>query len=156
MKSAFIHDAAITNAKIGNAAVDSAKIANATIVDGDIASATITGAKIGSATITGANIASATITSANIQAATIATANIADGAITNAKIDDVIQSTAYSAGSAGWKIDKDGSAELNNATFRGTLDVESASSGARLEITNSVLKVFDSSNTLRVKLGNLS
>jgi len=156
MKSAFIHDAAITNAKIGNAAVDSAKIANATIVDGDIASATITGAKIGSATITGANIASATITSANIQDATIATADIADAAITNAKIDDVIQSTAYSAGSAGWKIDKDGSAELNNATFRGTLDVESASSGARMEITNSALKVYDSSNVLRVKLGNLS
>lgn len=156
MKSAFIHDAAITNAKIGNAAVDSAKIANATIVDGDIASATITGAKIGSATITGANIASATITSANIQNATIATADIADAAITNAKIGGAIQSTAYSAGSAGWKIDKDGSAELNNATFRGTLDVESASSGARLEITNSVLKVFDSSNVLRVKLGNLS
>ena len=156
MADAFIKNGTITNAKIGNAAIDSAKIANATIVDGDIASATITGAKIGSATITGANIASATITSANIQNATIATADIADAAITNAKIDDVIQSTAYSAGSAGWKIDKDGSAELNNATFRGTLDVESASSGARMEITNSALKVYDSSNVLRVKLGNLS
>jgi len=87
MKSAFIHDAAITNAKIGNAAVDSAKIANATIVAGDIANATITGAKIGSATITGANIASATITNANIQDATIDTAKIANAAISLAKID---------------------------------------------------------------------
>ena len=99
---------------------------------------------------------SATITSANIQDAAIVTADIADAAITNAKISGAIQSSAYASGSAGWKIDKDGSAELNNATFRGTLDVESASTGARMEITNSALKVFDSSNVLRVKLGNLS
>jgi len=156
MKSAFIHSASITTAMIGDAAVDSAKIADATIVNGDIADATISGAKIGSATITGANIASATITSAKIADATIVNGNIADAAITNAKISGAIQSSAYASGSAGWKIDKDGSAELNNATFRGTLDVESASTGARMEITNSALKVFDSSDVLRVKLGNLS
>ena len=166
IKAAFIHEATITNAMIGDAAVDSAKIADATIVDGDIASATITGAKIGSATITGANIASATITNANIQDATISTAKIGDAQITTAKIGDaqitnakvanVIQSSNYSSGSAGWKINKAGEMEMNNATFRGALDVKSSATGERTVVTNSGVKVFDSSNVVRVKLGDLS
>ena len=154
MNSAMIGDATITNAKIGDAAIDSAKIANATIVAADIANATITGAKIDSATITNANIASGTITSANIQDATIATADIANGAIENAKIGNVIQSAAYSAGSAGWKIDKTGAMEMNNATFRGTLDV-GGSSGSRVKITSDKIEVYNGS-TLRVKIGNLA
>jgi uncharacterized protein YjbI with pentapeptide repeats len=151
---------------IGDAAVDSAKIADATIVNGDIANATISGAKIDSATITSANIASATITSANIASATITSANILDGtitsadianaAITNAKIGNTIQSASYTSGSAGWKIDKTGDVELNAATFRGALSVKSSATGERTEITNSSIKVFDSSNVLRVKLGNLA
>ena len=166
MKSAFIHAATITTAMIGDAAVDSAKIADATIVNGDIANATISGAKIDSATITSANIASATITSANIASATITSANILDGtitsadianaAITNAKIGNTIQSASYTSGSAGWKIDKTGDVELNAATFRGALSVKSSATGERTEITNSSIKVFDSSNVLRVKLGNLA
>ena len=42
-----------------------------------------------------------------------------------------------------------------NATFSGTLNVKSAASGARLEITNNVIKVFDASGVLRVKIGDL-
>lgn len=42
------------------------------------------------------------------------------------------------------------------ATFSGSLDVKSAASGARLEIKNDVIKVFDATGTLRVKIGNLS
>lgn len=42
------------------------------------------------------------------------------------------------------------------ATFSGTLDVKSAASGARLEIKNDVIKVYDANGTLRVKLGNLA
>lgn len=154
MDTAMIADATITNAKIGDAAITSAKIANATIVAGDIADATITGAKIGSATITGANIQSATITSANIQNGTIQEADIGNAQITNAKIADVIQSSGYSAGSAGWKIDKSGSAEFNDATFRGTLDV-GGSTGSRMTISSTKIEVYDGS-TLRVKIGDLS
>lgn len=43
-----------------------------------------------------------------------------------------------------------------SATFAGNLNVKSASSGARTEITNSVIKIYDSSGTLRVKLGDLN
>jgi uncharacterized protein YjbI with pentapeptide repeats len=156
MKNAFIHNASITTAMIQDAAIDSAKIADATIVNGDIANATITGAKINSATITSANIATGTITSANIQDATIQTADIADGAIENAKIGNVIESAAYSAGSAGWKIDKTGAMEMNNATFRGTIDVQGSAGANRLNITSTKIEVIDSSNVTRVKLGDLS
>lgn len=83
-------------------------------------------------------------------------ANIEDASITNAKIGDVIQSDNYNAGSAGWKINKAGEMEMNNATFRGTLDVANASSGQRLAIDGDSIKVFDANNTLRVQIGDLS
>lgn len=83
-------------------------------------------------------------------------AYIHDASITNAKIGNIIQSADYVAGSAGWKIDKAGQMEMNNATFRGTLSVKSATTGARLEITGDVIKVYDSGNNLRVRIGNLS
>ena len=84
----------------------------------------------------------------------IDSALIKDGTITNAKIGNTIQSTSYNSGSAGWKIDKTGSAEFNDATFRGTLDV-GGSSGSRMTITSTKLRVYDG-NTLRVKIGDLS
>ena len=40
--------------------------------------------------------------------------------------------------------------------FAGKLNVKSATSGARTEITESAIKVYDSSGTLRVKLGDLA
>jgi|SaaInlStandDraft_4_1057021.scaffolds.fasta_scaffold11902_4 hypothetical protein len=67
-----------------------------------------------------------------------------------------VQSHNYFAGVTGWNIGKDGSAEFNSGTFRGTLNVKSATSGARMEMTNSTLKVYDSAGTLRVKIGDLS
>lgn len=84
----------------------------------------------------------------------IDSALIADGTISNAKIGNTIQSSSYTAGSAGWKIDKTGDAEFNDATFRGTLDV-GGSSGSRLTISSTKIEVYDGS-TLRVKIGDLS
>jgi hypothetical protein len=119
VKTANIEDGAITNAKIGTAAITSAKIEDGTI----------TTAKIGDAQITAAKIANATIT----------TANIADAQITTAKIASTLQSTDYSAGTAGWKIDKSGAAEFNsNVTINGILK-------------NSILDLSASNNGLWVK-----
>ncbi len=102
-------------------------------------------------------LAANSVTAAKMVAGTITAASgiIADAAITNAKIADVIQSTAYVAGSSGWQIDKAGNIELNAATFRGTLDVRSASSGARLIIKSDVIAVHDGTR-VRVKIGNLA
>jgi hypothetical protein len=168
LTDAFIQNGTITNAKIGNAAIDTlkvadaaistAKIADAAITTAKIGNAQITTAKIGTAAITNALIADAAITSAKIGDAAISTAKIGDGQITTAKIADTIQSTNFVAGvaGAGWRITKSGDMELNSATFRGTIDVRSANSGARLEIKNNVIKVFDANGVLRVKIGDLS
>jgi hypothetical protein len=43
-----------------------------------------------------------------------------------------------------------------DATFGGTLDVKSAASGARMEIKNNVIKVFDASGVVRIQIGDLS
>lgn len=86
----------------------------------------------------------------------IDSALIKDGTITNAMIGNTIQSTDFTAGSAGWRIKKNGNAELNNATFRGTLDITGSSGSNRLEITGDTIKVIDSSNVVRVKIGDLS
>jgi len=85
----------------------------------------------------------------------IKSAMIQDASIDNAKIGNVIQSSNYSAGTAGWKIDKTGQIEANDATFRGTLDVSNAATGDRLKITSTKIEVFDG-NTLRVRIGELS
>lgn len=46
---------------------------------------------------------------------------ILDAAITSAKIANTIQSSNFSAGSAGWQINKTGGAEFNQITVRGTI-----------------------------------
>jgi hypothetical protein len=65
--------------------------------------------------IQSANIQSNAITAGKLAASNVVTnsAQISDGIITNAKIGNVIQSSNYSAGSTGWSINKDGSAEFN-------------------------------------------
>ena len=57
---------------------------------------------------------------------------IKNGSIDNAKIGNVIQSNNYSPGSNGWKIDKNGSAEFQNANIRGTI---TATSGIMNNVT---------------------
>lgn len=165
IKSGFIYDGVITNAKIANAAIDDAKIASlsadkltAGTIAADRITSTVVNAKV--TNIDTAVIQSGFINAARINSASIANANITAAQITSGTIEDArignIQSTAYVAGSAGWKIDKAGAAELNNATFRGTLNINTSGSGARLVITNTYIKVFDASGTLRVQLGDLS
>lgn len=98
----------------------------------------------------------ATLDAAVIKSGTLEKARIGDGTIDSAKIADEIKSTNFATGSAGWRIAKDGSAEFNNATFRGTVDLKSANSGARMEMKNNYIKVYDANGTLRVKIGDLS
>lgn len=90
-----------------------------------------------------------------ITAANIST-YIASGAIGNAYIGNVIQSGNYVAGSAGWKIDKTGQMEMNNATFRGDIDIVGPAGTNRLNITSNKIEVIDSNNVVRVRLGDLS
>ncbi|WP_395138303.1 hypothetical protein [Schlegelella aquatica] len=170
MRDAYIANGTITTAKIANLAVDSAKVADAAIGTAKIQDAAITGAKIQDAAIGTAKIQDAAITGAKIQDAAIGTAKIQDAAITDAKIANLsaskitsgtidvgryIQSSAFASGTSGWKIDSNG-IEINNGTFRGVLEVRSAASGARMEIRNNFIKVFDASGARRVQIGDLT
>jgi hypothetical protein len=52
-----------------------------------------------------------------------------------------------------------GSININNkftVDSSGNAEIKSATSGARMEIKNNVIKVFDASGTLRVQIGDLS
>jgi hypothetical protein len=136
--TAYIKNGSMTNAMIGNAAIDNAKISSLN-VDKLVAGTMSTGA--------------------------------------------YIRSTNYIAGSQGFNIPATGTAEFSNVvvrgevhattgtftgnlsgstitgttgTFSGSLNVASAASGARTVITDSAVKVYDASNNLRVKIGNLA
>ena len=128
---------AVTANTIAADAVTANKIAANAVTADSIAADTITGDKIAANTITSglvatsglitnsAQINNGLITNAKIANAAITTAKIGDGEITNAKIGNTIQSTNYNSGSAGWKINKNGSAEFNGVVISRQLQVDS-------------------------------
>jgi hypothetical protein len=128
---------AVTAGTIAADAVTANKIAANAVTADSIAANTITGNKIAANTITSglvatsglitnsAQINNGLITNAKIANAAITTAKIGDGEITNAKIGNTIQSTNYSSGSSGWKINKNGSAEFNGVVISRQLQVDS-------------------------------
>lgn len=67
---------------------------------------------------------------------------IQDGTIENAKIGNFIQSNNYVAGSAGWKLDKGGTFEINGVA-----------GGGRMLISSTLIRIYDSNNVLRVRMG---
>lgn len=127
--AAFFLNGSIVNAKIANAAIDDAKIAN--------------------------------LSAAKITAGSIA-------------VGEYLQSTGYVTGTSGWRITGNGVAEFAAASVRGQLTasqigvssldalsatigtLRTASTGARLEIKDNKIGVFDSANVLRVRIGDLS
>jgi predicted phage tail protein len=67
---------------------------------------------------------------------------IQDGTIENAKIGNFIQSNNYVAGSAGWRLDKGGTFEINGV-----------GGGGRMLISSTLIQIYDSNNMLRVRMG---
>jgi len=96
-----------------------------------IAAGTIAAGNIAANTITASEIAANTITAAQIATNAITADEIAAGAVTAAKIN-VTELSAITA-------------------VIGTL--RTATTGARLEIASNQIRVYDSSNVLRVRLG---
>lgn len=100
------------------------------IVDG-----TITGNKVSANTITGTNIAGSTITA------------------------DKLSVTQLSAITANLGSVTAGSLSINNKFIvdpSGNTTIQSGTSGARMEIRNNAIKVFDAAGTLRVQIGDLT
>ena len=108
-------------------------------LDGDLADATAYHYKLKSVDFTGnksafsgivtattykidtANIADDAVETAQIADEAVQTDQIDDDAVTIAKIATSLQSTNYSSGSAGWKIQKSGVVEFEEATIRGEI-----------------------------------
>lgn len=116
--------------------------------------------------------------------ALIASANVAKLTAGTLQVGAYIRSTSYVANSAGWTINADGTAEFGFAMIRGTLSaaqiaatsidasklnvtslsaitasiglLRTGSSGQRVEISDNRIRVYDPSNVLRIKLGDLS
>ena len=72
----------------------------------------------------------------------LANAFIKNGSINYLKVGD-LQSDNYAVNSAGWRVAKDGTINLNGLV----------PGGGRLSITNQLIQVFDGANTLRVRVG---
>ena len=87
------------------------------VATANISDAAITTAKINNLAVTDAKID--TLTAGKISAGTIAGQEIIVG--TNTSDSAVIKSSNYSTGSAGWKIDSDGTAEFQSGNFRGDI-----------------------------------
>ena len=71
-----------------------------------------------------------------------------------ALIRDAIRSPNYAPGSAGWSVNKDGSAEFNNLLARATI-ILGDPNGQRivLDSVNDLIQIYDANNKLRVQMG---
>lgn len=94
----------------------------------------IDGAALRDASIDNAKIGNLAADKIFAAVGTIAEALIGSGHITNAMISNIIQSNNYSAGSAGWIINKSGAAEFNNITARGHIEADSGYIAGTLQI----------------------
>jgi len=130
--------------------VSASTINSSTINSSTINAATINSASTFAGTVTAGTINSSTINSSTINAATINSASTFAGTVNAGTINSsTINSSTISGGS------------LNiNSKFivdtSGNTQILSGTSGARLLIQNNVIKVYDSSGTLRVQMGDLT
>ena len=88
----------------------------------------------------------------------IDSAFIKAGTITSAQIGS-LNADAITSGTISADIMDSGTINVANVNIEGTsstgLNIKSAASGERMEITNDSIKVYDSSGTLRVHIGNI-
>jgi hypothetical protein len=118
---------------IAGAAIGTAQVG--VLTAGNIGANTIDASKIVANSITGDRIAANTITAANLSVSQLSAISSNLGTVTA------------------------GSLSINNKFIvdsSGNTTIQNATSGARLEIKNNVIKVFDASGVLRVQIGDLS
>lgn len=178
IQDAFIQNGSISNVKIATAAIDNAKIANldaAKITTGFISAdrldASVITAKVltvESAKVTGQLVASQ-INGANLAIRSGQYTGYAwpasgggfylgpGGLLMGRYSATDPSSTFFQFDSATGTVYTNGLTIQNgNATFTGNISVTSSAGGARMEITNSVIRVFDAAGAIRVKIGNLA
>lgn len=147
----------ITSTQVSNGSLTGSDLASSTITGSNVASSTITGGNIASATIVDGNIANATITSAkiaSIAADKITTGTLAASTLITIASGGYIQSAGYSAGSTGFRISGNGSAEFNNVTTRGTF-YSILTGSAQIEVNGGYVRwVNPLGNTKLISVGS--
>jgi hypothetical protein len=136
------------------------------------------GVYIDAAYVLNATIQNAQIADLAVDDNKIASLNVDKLTAGSLQTDSYVQSSNYVEGEQGFRINANGSAEFQNAVVRGTvyatdgefagdisaatgtfsggLDVKSSPTGARMEIKDNVIKVYDTAGVLRVQIGDLS
>jgi len=89
----------------------------------------------GTTTIDGGNITANTLSCSAIKTSTLNAVTISLGTTGS---NGIIKSSNFSAGSAGFQISGDGSAEFNNVTVRGTIATATISSGGILTVSGAI------------------
>lgn len=110
---------AVTTAELAALSVSTAKLQANAVTANEIAANAVTTAKLDALAVTAAKIAANTITAGKLAAGTVTANEIT--ATFALRATQVVQSTSYVAGTSGWSINADGTAEFNNVTVRGTL-----------------------------------
>jgi hypothetical protein len=181
----------IGNADLGPLIVEAANLANNAVTSVSIASNAITAGKlaansiaVGTLAVQNGAIVNAMIGSLAVDDAKIASVAVGKLTAGSIAVGQYIQSTGFTAGSSGWRILGNGTAEFSFAMIRDTLvaaqigagqvtaskisvtsldavsatigTLRTASSGQRTEVQDNKIRVYDSSNVCRVKIGDLS
>ncbi|MEN2425993.1 hypothetical protein AA0N74_08125 [Chromobacterium vaccinii] len=167
-------DGAITTDKLTAGSVTADKIAANSVLARHVVAEQINTDHLAAGSITAVKIASNVITADKLAASSITTLNLAAGAVTTDKLasnsittDKLAANSVTAANLAAGAISADKLASKSITADKlavGSLDaitarigtLRTATSGARTEISDNVIKVFDENGTLRVRLGNLS
>jgi hypothetical protein len=137
--------------------ITSTELLNGAVTELKIAAAAVSASKLNVAAIdsSSGDLAVNSVTAVNIEAGAVVADKIAAGAVTAEKIT-VNQLSAISANMGSITA---GSININNkftVDSNGNTTIKSGTTGARTEIANNVIKVFDTAGVLRVKIGDLS
>lgn len=111
---------------LGPLIVDATKLAAEAVESGKIKDAAITTTKIANLAVGNAAIANLAVTNAKIGNLAVDDAKISDLSVNkltagSVSVGQYIQSTGFSAGTTGWKIDGNGAAEFGSASIRGQI-----------------------------------
>jgi hypothetical protein len=152
---------AVTAGKIAADAITAREIAAGAVTAAEIAADTITAGNIAANAITAAELSAGAVTAGKIAAGTIQAGDIAAGAITGDRIAaNTLTASNIAAGTitgdriAAGSIAADRLAVASLSAITGTIGLlRTAASGARVEIESNQIRVYDSSNVMRVRLG---
>ena len=148
---------AVTAAKTNIAAIDvnTGKLTAAIVENRNILDGAITELKIAADSVSADKIQANAVTTNKIEAGAVTTDKIQAGAVTADKI--TVNNLAAITANLG--AINAGSLNINNKFIvepNGNTTIRSATTGARLEIKNNTIKVYDNAGTLRVHIGDLS